>query len=413
MNIDNEVSEQQSKKGFEHLPEDCLDYIDDPSHARSGIHTLHNKLYVVTVLFDPLRFRSRYFNYWTFASMCEKAGVILYTAEISFGEREFEITDANNPKHLQLRAKDNQELWLKENALNLLIERLPSDWKYVAWLDSDISFTRPDWGQETLHLLQHYDFIQMLSHCQDIGVNYEPAVLTPGFVYGKKMEEYELHNPDSGNGKGKGTEKRIETPLQQITRRLGLNKCMEECLEEAYEDCEEECHYYYGAVKMEKGGVPIWKFRHPGFCWATRRSALDKVGGLIDWAILGSSDLLMAMALYGEVDKMLKPNYSDNYLKLTYIWQERALKHIRKNVGYLPGTVVHYYHGAKKDRRYDDRWRLLVDTKFDPITDLKRDSQGLYQLQDDSTDRFIQLRDGLRRYARLRNEDSNVGTIVP
>jgi hypothetical protein len=47
------------------------------------------------------------------------------------------------------------------------------------------------------------------------------------------------------------------------------------------------------------------------------------------------------------------------------------------------------------------------------MTDIKRDTQGLWQLQDDGTERFISLRDGLRKYARLRNEDSNIGIIVP
>jgi hypothetical protein len=79
----------------------------------------------------------------------------------------------------------------------------------------------------------------------------------------------------------------------------------------------------------------------------------------------------------------------------------------------MPGLVNHFHHGDKKARNYDNRWKLLVDTKFDPITDLKKDTQGLWQLQDDGTERFIRLRDGLRKYARLRQEDSTVGMIVP
>lgn len=356
---------------LQHFPDcNCKECINHPSHARNGIHPFPDKLYVVTTVFNPLRFRNRYWNYHAFENMVEKSGAILYTVEVAFGERHFEVTDPNNPRHLQLIAKDNQELWLKENSLNLMIERLPSDWKYVAWIDADVSFARPDWAQETLHLLQHYDFLQMFSHGQDLSVNYEPSVITPSYVYGKLTDE------DNNWSK-------------KIVER-----------------------YYYGVVEIGKG-VKEWKHRHPGFCWAARREALNKVGGLVDWTILGSGDWVMANALFGEVDKTLNTGYTEEYKKLCKVWEDRALKHIRKNVGFLPGLVNHYYHGEKKNRNYDNRWKLLATTKFNPITDIKKDTQGLWQLQDDGTTRFIDLRNGLRKYARIRNEDSNVGQLVP
>jgi len=54
------------------------------------------------------------------------------------------------------------------------------------------------------------------------------------------------------------------------------------------------------------------------------------------------------------------------------------------------------------DRHYSDRWKILVDNKYNPESDLKRDAQGLYSL----TDRSPGLRDGIRTYFRSRNEDS-------
>ena len=71
--------------GFEHLPADSPLYIEHPSQAKPGIHVFPDKLYVVTMLENPLRWRSRYKNYWAFEQMCNKAGAILYTAEIAFG----------------------------------------------------------------------------------------------------------------------------------------------------------------------------------------------------------------------------------------------------------------------------------------------------------------------------------------
>jgi hypothetical protein len=82
--------------------------------------------------------------------------------------------------------------------------------------------------------------------------------------------------------------------------------------------------------------------------------------------------------------------------------QDRTERYIRRNVGYVDGLLAHHWHGRKADRRYRDRWKILVDNNYDPDLDLKRDAQGLYQL----TDRCIKLRDDLRSYFRSRNEDS-------
>ena len=153
-----------------HVGCECAGCIDHPSQARPGIHVLPDRLHVVTMLENPLRWRSRYWNYWMFERECEAAGAILYTAEVAFGERHFEVTQVGNPQHLQLRTES--EIWHKENALNLLIQRLPVEAKYVAWIDADVKFNRPDWAQETLQLLQHYDVLQMFSHAQDVGPDY-------------------------------------------------------------------------------------------------------------------------------------------------------------------------------------------------------------------------------------------------
>ena len=139
-------------------------FIDDYSHAKPGIWPLPDKLHVMTVLSNPPRFRSRYNLYREYAKRVLDSSAILHTCEIAFGQRHFEITDPGNPHHLQLRTK--HELWHKENGLNLLIanaRRLYPEMRYVAWIDADIQFARPDFAQETLHQLQHYDFVQMKS----------------------------------------------------------------------------------------------------------------------------------------------------------------------------------------------------------------------------------------------------------
>ncbi len=82
----------------------------------------------------------------------------------------------------------------------------------------------------------------------------------------------------------------------------------------------------------------------------------------------------------------------------------RAERYIQRNIGYVQGLLLHYFHGSKKDRGYIGREEILWKNRFDPASDIKRDWQGLLQL----TDQKSRLRDHLRTYFRSRNEDATV-----
>ena len=94
------------------------------------------RMHVVSMISNPVRFSSRYQLWVEFNERMKTAGVNLWTAELQLGSRPFVITDANNCRHIQLRGKD--ELWAKENCLNVLVRHLPDDWEYVAWVDADV-----------------------------------------------------------------------------------------------------------------------------------------------------------------------------------------------------------------------------------------------------------------------------------
>lgn len=49
-------------------------------------------LYVVAVIFNPIRFRARWKLFSDFAKRVEESGAILYTAEAAFGHREFVLS---------------------------------------------------------------------------------------------------------------------------------------------------------------------------------------------------------------------------------------------------------------------------------------------------------------------------------
>lgn len=136
-----------------------------------------------------------------------------------------------------------------------------------------------------------------------------------------------------------------------------------------------------------------------------RREAWDQLGGLIDTGILGASDWYMAHALTGNLSWVCDRDTPIG--KDFYRWQDRAAnslwaeRPILGNLGVMKGSVFHYFHGPKANRRYGSREKILLDNAFDPELDLKRDYQGLYQI----TNRTPQLRRDVAAYFAQRNED--------
>lgn len=318
-----------------------------------------SKLHVVAPITNSCRYSSRYHLFEKFEKMVLDAGAQLWVVEAAFGNRPHVITCPDNPRHIQLRTWS--EVWHKENLINIGFSRLPSDWEYVAWIDPDISFTRPDWVNETLNQLQHFDIVQMFTNTHDMGPDFTLIKNHTGFISRYRSGGFDTLGQPGG--------------MTMTT-------------------------YGGGSKKMAPRPQPY--YAHPGYAWAARRKAINDLGGLIDWAILGSADWHMAYALIGRVATTLNPAWAKSFRDAVLEWEQRAEKYIRRNVGCVPGAILHHWHGRKKDRKYNERYRILVDNQFDPLLDLKKDSQGLWQL----TERSFKLRDQIRDYFRSRNEDS-------
>jgi hypothetical protein len=308
-------------------------------------HKPSDTLHVISVISNPARFGSRYRLYREFAArLAGNQRVQLHTVETAHGHRAHAVTH-DHPQHYQLRT--DQELWQKEAMINVALKRLPHDWRYVAWVDADVQFVRPDWAEETIHQLQHFRFVQLFEHAIDLGPS------------GEALEQH--------------------TSLGSLVA--------------AGKPTVSAADYYYGGGK---------KIGHPGFAWAATREALDATGGLFDEGILGASDHHMARALIGDAHKAVPDAMHGNYHRLVRQWQERATEHIKGSFGAVGGTLLHHWHGRKADRQYGSRWQILVKHKFDPLADMYKDTQGLWRLHGNKPG----LRDDIRRYFRSRNEDS-------
>ncbi len=148
-------------------------------------------------------------------------------------------------------------------------------------------------------------------------------------------------------------------------------------------------------------------FGRPGLAWAANVKAINNVGGLLDCCILGAGDWYMAHSLIGSLQTCIhgEATSSSGYVRKMMIWQDRAERWIRRNIGYVPGMVYHDFHGRKVNRQYGTRGQILIEAQYDPETDIKYDSQGLLQLETWEP-RQIRLRDRIREYFRARNEDS-------
>lgn len=299
-------------------------------------------LHVIAVISNPVMFASRERLCHQFvAKMLATKGVELWVAELAFGERPFAVTKAHNTRHIQVRGTD--EVWHKENLINLAMQRLPQDAKYIAWVDADIEFVDPNWALETVHALQHYRILQPFGDCIDLG---------------PRGEVVQLHKSFGGQ-------------------------------------------FIAGAPSGGAYGQSS-TFWHPGYAWAARRETLDKLGGLIDWAILGSADHHMALAMIGQAEKSLPGGIHPNYRKALLQWQERAKTAVNMDIGHLPGTILHNWHGRKRDRKYVERWSTLIRHEYDPEVDIVRDTRGVVHLAGNKH----HLRNDLRIYFRSRNEDS-------
>jgi len=302
-------------------------------------------LYVVSSIFNSQRYETRWKHHMEFVKRIIDAGAVMITVEAVFEDRQPVIVSlGENHIVVPIKVHNDSEIWLKENLLNIGISKLPEDWKYVACIDDDIQFVNFNWVDETINLLQHYDVIQMFSEALDLDRNFNPYQKNYGSIY---------EHLNEGNFSGKG-----------------------------YFKVGREVH------------------DHCGYAWAYTRHAIETLGGLIDYSIIGSADRLMCDALMGNVLKNSPKYLHPQYISMLKSWEERALE-LKKNIGYMEGSILHFFHGDKKNRQYDSRWKILVRNRFNPLRDIRKDWNGVIRLNSNKPNLLLEI----RNYFGKRKED--------
>lgn len=235
-------------------------------HIKEAIENnvpIEENLHVIAVISNICAFKKRYQLMREFIQRMEfENNVILYIVEMAYGSQPFAMTDAKNPRHLQLRTE--YAIWHKENMINLGVKKLlPPDWKAFAWIDADIDFDTNDWAANTLKILNGAkDIVQIFSHAIDLDQKEETMNVYNSFAF-------------------------------QFSKDLPYS------------------HKFPN----------YW---HPGYAWACTRKAYEQMGGLFELGILGASDHIMSFCLMNKGLESICDKYSQDFKNRILAFQKRV-----------------------------------------------------------------------------------------
>jgi hypothetical protein len=320
---------------------DCINYkMNDVKFAIKNNEPIEEKLNVIIVISNPCLYAKRY------KLLNEFVRRIQEEEEENVNLFIVELI-YNNQKYIvtdkknknHLQIKTETPLWHKENLVNLAVKYLlPTNYKAFAWVDSDVEFENNTWATDTLKILNGSKDIVQL--------------------FSHCIDMY-----------------KDETNLK-IFNGFGYS--------------------FSKTKKYTTKGLDYW---HPGYAWAITRKAYEKIGGLYDKGILGSGDNIIALSVINKVENILNYSYHDDY-KNSILDYQTKIKSLR--LGYVPGIIRHYYHGSKKNRKYTERWKVLIEHHYSPVKDIKYDETGIIVPTDDFSESF--KRDVLN-YFKERKED--------
>ena len=296
-------------------------------------------LNVIAVISNPCGYKTRYKLAHEFITKMDKdVNICLYIVELVYNDSKFEITNKENPRHLQIRT-NSEPIWSKENMINLGVKQLlPKNWKAFAWIDADIEFENHGWAIDTLKILNGCcDVVQCFSHALDLQKNESNINIFSSFGY--------------------------QYATRKIFNLTGIN------------------------------------YFHPGYAWAITRKAYEKIGCIYQDSILGSGDHIMALAFTGNAKSSIHNKASKDFLKSVLAFEYKA-KQLR--LGYTPGVIRHFFHGTKANRKYRERWQILIEYKFSPQLHLKEEKDGLLVPSEQAPQGMIQA---IKEYFFERKED--------
>jgi hypothetical protein len=307
----------------------------------------------VTAVCNPQGYTSRNRHYYNFRRhIIDDLGGRLLTVELAYGSAPFVVTARNESlplmpgreRVLQVRAETHP--WAKEHLWNLGLFHLQTQeplCAYATFADAEVDWTEPQVESRIIEALRVYPLVHPYRVFHDLGPDDAAVMIAPeSFGY-----QYRLH---SGGG----------SP--------------------------------HGLVAF-------------GYAVSVRTCDWIAIGGFYDRALVGGGNEHMWKAMAA------RPDW-DSRLGLVYYrplqrWIDRAQRRIGiGNFGYVNATLRHHFHGFRSKRGYSSRRGIVSKTRVDPITDLRVNADGMYEL---SGPRGAAAEALLLRYYASRDEDAAEG----
>lgn len=234
-------------------------------------------------------------------------------------------------------------LWHKEALLNGIVKTLPTKFKYVFWLDTDVLFTNKDWLVQGVEELKYNNIIQPFEYCVHLNE-------------GETKPSFNTHE---------------EKLFASEPTKKHPNLWRSFCANYKTNDLSSDTNY-------DKHG-------HVGFAWGAKRSVLDTLP-LYDRGLIGGADHIMAHASAGHIGhSCISKSFKDD-LEAVNDWSEDFEKLINGKISYVVGDLYHLWHGDTANRQYLKR---IIDftPKAKQIT--KKDENGLYVADEIGEDKYM------------------------
>jgi len=311
---------------------------------------MHSDLWVITTYFNPVGYKTKRRNFDAFMAGMRDAGANVLLIELAFGDQPFEFEAGERV----IQVRGGGVMWQRERLLNIAAARLPDSCRKVAWIDADVLFEEPDWPRLTSEALDQHVVVQLFSHA--IRLN-------------RDNREDETTTAD-----------------------------------ESFASCFRRNPALSANPSFSRHG-------HTGYAWAARRELFEQCG-VYDACLTGSNDHLMAHVFAGAsmqtqcIANTIGPSlpYAEQFVR----WARQAARLVRRQLGVVPGTIRHLWHGDVADRRYwelDQEFRMM---DFDPDRHLRIGENGLWEWADAPPS----MKAWASRLFETRNEDGDAGGLV-
>jgi hypothetical protein len=224
-------------------------------------------------------------------------------------------------------------MWHKERLLNLIIRWIPDSYDLVAWIDSDVLFPDPNWPTQVSDLLEQHALVQLFEQALLLDAAGRAESRCPGVAYRWRLDQSTALDIGVGDGKS-----------------------------------------------------------HPGLAWAARRDFIATYG-LFDQMVVGGGDTMLVVAAYGAWDHWHARVLPEGLRQAWRRWAEPFNGALDADVGYLPTSIMHLWHGDTSKRKYTERLSILSGHHFDPEMDLQASPDALWEWSSNKDEMHAEIAD--------------------